>query len=75
MMENPENYYINLHTTVNGGGAVRAQMAGANTAMPSVVAVISAVSNPQLRTGAPGGLMTVFGSNFSKIPSPVSGRR
>lgn len=73
MMENPENYYINLHTTVNGGGAVRAQMAGANTAMPSVVAVISAVSNPQLRTGAPGGLMTVFGSNFSKIPSPVSG--
>ena len=68
---NPENHYINLHTTANPNGAVRSQLADANAALPTISAVISAVSDPTMRTVAPGGLMTVFGTNFVKTNADV----
>ena len=69
LVENPENHYMNLHTTVNGGGAVRSQVQQASTARPSVTAVISAVSNPLITTVAPLGQMTIFGTDLMKAPS------
>jgi uncharacterized protein (TIGR03437 family) len=70
---NPEDHYVNLHSTVNPAGVVRAQVAAADTAMPSVTAVISSVSDPSLRTVAPLGLMTIFGKNLMKVPTDLSG--
>ncbi|HYP08970.1 MAG TPA: CHRD domain-containing protein [Bryobacteraceae bacterium] len=68
---NPEAHYLNLHTTTKPGGVVRAQLAPASTDLPVVSAVISAVSDPTLRTVAPGGLMTVFGTGFSKTDADI----
>ena len=69
LVMNPENHYVNVHTTVNGGGAIRAQVAAANTKLPSVTAAISAISVPTRTIGAPGGMMTIFGSNLVKVPT------
>jgi uncharacterized protein (TIGR03437 family) len=75
----PEAHYLNLHTTANPGGVVRAQLADANSNRPTVTGAISAVSDAAMRTVAPGGLMTIFGSNFAKtsvdIGSSFAGMR
>jgi uncharacterized protein (TIGR03437 family) len=68
---NPEAHYINLHTTINPNGVVRSQLMPATTAVPAVTAVISAVSDPTLRTVAPNGLMTIFGTNFVKTSTDI----
>lgn len=73
ILRSPENHYLNLHTTVNAGGAVRAQLAAANTRMPRVAEVISAVSDLNVRTLAQGGQFTIFGEDLSKIATDLSG--
>ncbi|MDX2152515.1 MAG: CHRD domain-containing protein [Bryobacteraceae bacterium] len=70
---NPELHYLNLHTTVNGGGAVRGQLAAANAVNPFVIDVLSGVSDPALRTVAQAGLMTIFGSDLAKVPTNLAG--
>lgn len=69
LLTNPENFYLNLHTTVNPGGAVRGQIAPASTRRPTVVDFISGVSDPNAKTAAQGGLMTVFGADLFKVPA------
>jgi uncharacterized protein (TIGR03437 family) len=71
LVANPENQYVNLHSTVSPGGVIRAQLRSANTAMPTVTAAIAAVSDPALNRVAPLGLMTVFGTNLVKVPSDL----
>ncbi|MCC6538517.1 MAG: CHRD domain-containing protein [Bryobacterales bacterium] len=73
LLANPEGYYLNIHTTANPGGAVRAQLAAPNTTRPRVLDFISGVSDPSLRTAAPGGLMTIFGENLFKVPTALTG--
>jgi uncharacterized protein (TIGR03437 family) len=68
---NPEAHHVNLHTTAKPNGVVRAQLTTANPHLPVVSAVISAVSDPTLRTVAPGGLMTIFGSDLVKTDSDI----
>jgi uncharacterized protein (TIGR03437 family) len=70
---NPERHYFNLHTSANAGGAVRAQLAPASTALPSVSAAFAAVSDPGRMTAAPLGLMTIFGSNLTKVETSWEG--
>ncbi|MBX9602426.1 MAG: CHRD domain-containing protein [Bryobacteraceae bacterium] len=70
---NPERHYFNLHTSANPGGAVRAQLAPASTALPSVSAAFAAVSDPGRTTAAPLGLMTIFGSNLTKVETTWEG--
>ncbi len=72
MTSTPENQYVNMHTTVNPSGAVRAQLARGDTAAPKVNAVISSVSDAALTSGAPLGLMTVFGTHFFGVPGDLS---
>lgn len=69
---NPENAYVNMHTTVNPGGAVRSQLAAVNTALPSINAV---TSNPDTKTLplAPAEIFTVYGLNLAKYTSDLSG--
>lgn len=69
LLANPEGYYLNLHTTVNPGGAVRGQLAAARTSRPTVLDVISGVSDPSLKNAAMGGLMTAFGQDLFKVPA------
>jgi uncharacterized protein (TIGR03437 family) len=73
LVMNPERHYVNLHTTVNRGGAVRAQLTEASTAAPRPTDVTSSVSDPNLRTVAPGGLMSILGSNLTKVPGSLGG--
>ena len=71
LVANPEAHYINIHTSVKTGGVVRSQLAPANANLPTVSAVISAVSDPTLRTVAPGGLMTIFGTDLVKADTDI----
>lgn len=73
LLTNPENHYINLHTAVNAGGAVRMQMGAENTKTPSILDVISAVSDTSVRNVAPGGQFTIFGSDLVKVASNLGG--
>ncbi len=72
-LRSPENHYLNLHTTVNAGGVVRAQLATANAKMPRLVEVISAVSDLNMKTLAHGGQFTIFGEDLSKLATDLSG--
>jgi len=73
LLRNPENHYLNLHTTVNPAGAVRAQLAPANTRMPRILDILSAVSDTRVRTLAQGGQFTIFGEDFAKVSTDLSG--
>ena len=70
LVSNPENHYVNLHTSTNPGGVVRAQLAAARTTSPAISAVTSAVSDPA-RNVAPGGLMMISGTDLIKVPSDL----
>lgn len=73
LMKNPEKHYVNLHTSDHPGGAIRAQLAPANTSAPEVGFAMSSVSDPARVAVAPGGLMTIFGSNLTKVPAALTG--
>lgn len=73
LLANPENYYMNAHTPANPGGVFRSQLAAANTNLPQIAGVISAVSSGTLTTIAQGGLMTIFGYDLAKTPTDLSG--
>ena len=73
LVKDPEKHYVNMHTTTYPGGAVRAQLAAANALTPVAGPIISAVSDVALTTVAPGGLMTIFGTNFAKVATDTSG--
>jgi uncharacterized protein (TIGR03437 family) len=73
LLANPRGYYINLHTTVNPGGAVRAQLAELTPGMPRIDNVIQSVSDVTRSTLAQGGLMTLYGANFAQVPGSLDG--
>jgi uncharacterized protein (TIGR03437 family) len=70
---NPENHYLNLHTQVSPGGAVRAQLAAPDSAPGTVDSVISANNDKAATTVAPGGLMTIYGKNLAKVGTNLDG--
>ncbi len=72
VVSTPENNYVNLHTTVNPGGAVRAQLGTANTATPTLSAATSAVL-ANVSNVAPLGLFTVFGTNLARVTTELGG--
>ena len=73
MVVNPENHYLNLHTQVSTGGAVREQLMPVNTAGPTIDSVVSGNSDKSRTTVAPGGLMTIFGKNLAKVKTNLDG--
>jgi uncharacterized protein (TIGR03437 family) len=68
MIKSPEQHYVNLHTTVNGGGAVRAQVGTQFTSAPQITEVGSS-ADPALKTLAPGSWMAVYGLRFAHVRS------
>jgi uncharacterized protein (TIGR03437 family) len=70
LVQNPNGFYLNVHTTVNGGGAARAQLTDA-LAKPAVGA-IAAVSST-ITTVAPGGIVSIYGTGLSPVTSDLNG--
>ncbi len=68
----PNGTYMNLHTTVNPGGVVRAQTAPPQGA-PKISAIISGASDPARMVVAPQGLMTIFGANLMSVAAGNEG--
>lgn len=73
LLANPRGYYINLHTSVNAGGAVRAQLADLTPGTPRIDNVIQSISDVTRTTLAQGGLMTLYGANFAQVPGSLDG--
>jgi uncharacterized protein (TIGR03437 family) len=73
VVRSPENHYVNLHSAVNPGGVVRAQLAPALTEAPVVTAVFAANSDKSATTIAPGGLVSIWGRNLAKVTGDLGG--
>jgi uncharacterized protein (TIGR03437 family) len=72
MMVNPENHYLNLHTQVSPGGAVREQLMPVNAAA-GTIDLVTAVDEKTTTTVAPGGLITITGKNLAKLGTNLDG--
>jgi CHRD domain len=70
---NPENHYANLHTSTDPGGAMRAQLGPIVTASPTVSAAIAANNDKAATTVAPGGLISIYGTNLVKSAATLNG--
>ncbi|MCX6623296.1 MAG: CHRD domain-containing protein [Acidobacteria bacterium] len=66
LLKNPEAYYVNVHSSEFPNGLARAQVAAVTNALPSLVALMNAVSDARITTMAPCGLMTLFGAGLTK---------
>ncbi len=71
LVQMPSDFYVNIHTTVNPGGAARAQLAAANTNMPAVSSVVSNAMG-SMTTVAPGEIVTIYGTNLSNYTSGLA---
>ncbi|MDX2178920.1 MAG: CHRD domain-containing protein [Bryobacteraceae bacterium] len=73
ILTDPASAYVNLHTQANPGGAVREQLSSGPFGLPSVEVTISGVSDPSFATVAPGGLISVYGRNLTRVGAGNSG--
>lgn len=73
ILARPADNYLNLHTTVNPGGAVRAQLTPANTNAPVIETILNGVSDPALTTLAPGGVMVIYGRDLALLAGNLEG--
>lgn len=66
-IDTPENHYLNLHTSVNTGGAIRAQL-GVVPAAPQVSSAgfVNATFASGTNAAAPGSLLSIFGTNLAR---------
>ncbi len=71
LVQNPNNFYSNLHTTLNPGGAVRAPLMAAPLAKGNIGGVLANAST--VSTLAPGEVAAIYGTNLSPITSDLSG--
>jgi len=73
ILSNPENHYVNLHTSLDPGGAIRSQLAPIVSTAPVTSAAISATNDKTATTVAPGGLITIYGTNLVKSRATLNG--
>ncbi len=70
LVQNPNGFYENLHTTVNAGGAMRAQLASA-AAKPVITGLAAASST--ITTAAPGSIVSIYGTDLAAYASDLTG--
>jgi len=70
---NPENHYVNIHTSVDGGGVARSQLQAAIFTPPAITAIAAGNSDKDATTVAPGGLMLISGTTLAKVKGDLSG--
>lgn len=73
IVTNPENHYANVHTTVDPAGTARAQLANIVSVVPTVAGAISGNLDKSAAIVAPGGLISIFGTNLTKVSTDLSG--
>ena len=73
IVSNPENHYANIHSTLDPGGSARAQLGPIVSAPPTVTAILAADLDKTATTVAPGGLISIFGSDLVKTPVGLAG--
>lgn len=64
LVASPEKHYVNLHTSVNAGGAVRAQVRAQFSEAPAISSVLSA-ADVSISTVAPGEWVSIYGVRFA----------
>lgn len=69
----PWKQYLNIHSTANPGGAVRAQLVPNSTTLPSITSVQADVPFASLTTLAPGSNFVINGTNLAFIGTDLSG--
>jgi uncharacterized protein (TIGR03437 family) len=69
IVDNPQAHQIDLVTS----STISAPLAAANSAVPSVAAVIPVVEVTDLSTFAPGELVEIYGTNLSPLTTDLSG--
>jgi uncharacterized protein (TIGR03437 family) len=73
VLQNPDTWYLDLPTLDDPVGAARAQLQPPMTGSAVLAAVISANLDKAATSIAPGELISIFGSNFSKVAMDLSG--
>ena len=71
--KNPENHYVNIHTSTDGGGAARAQLGPAIVSAGAISSALASNLDKNATTVAPGGLLSVFGTDLAKVATDLSG--
>ena len=70
LVQNPANFYINIHSTTNPGGIARAQLS-APLGTPKISGIADASST--IQTAAPGSIIAIDGTSLAGFSSDVSG--
>jgi uncharacterized protein (TIGR03437 family) len=70
ILQNPASAYVNLHTSVNPGGAVRAQLGGA---LPAPLANAVAANVSTIKGLAPGTIASIYGQNLAAVAADLTG--
>jgi hypothetical protein len=65
ILTNPANYYFNLHTQANPGGAVRAQVAAANTDLPVITNAFGIVGGADVNAAGLRSRFRIVGTNLA----------
>ena len=65
LLLNPANFYLNMHTTVNPGGAVRGQLVNPSTAAPSITEAGGLSGGVVIDIVAPGSVFVIDGTNLA----------
>jgi uncharacterized protein (TIGR03437 family) len=73
IIANPQNYYVNLHTTADPAGAIRGQLSAASSALPAIGGVLAADLDTAATTLAPGELFSIFGSRLVNVGTGLNG--
>jgi len=75
LINNPEDFYVNLRTTANPDGAIRGQLGSAirTPALINAGGIVSAVNDSAVTAVAPGSLITVYGRDLAKTSSDAGG--
>ncbi len=71
LVKNPSDFYVNLHTTVNGGGAIREQIAPGAPGKPVVGGAAAASST--ITSAAPGSILSIYGAELAAYRSDLGG--
>lgn len=73
LVNNPSGFYVNLHTSDNPGGATRAQLTQATTALPTITSVQLNATGTSLTTLAPGANFVINGTNLAGVGTDITG--
>jgi len=73
LIGNPANHYADLHTVADPAGLARAQFGIYVSARAGIAAALGANLDKTATLIAPGGLISIFGTNLTRVATDLSG--